>query len=281
MSKYRDDFILKRYPSDAIAACRAAMAKIGWRLGAQTEVSLTALQTPQAMSFGNPVTVQISVTDAGNGSTQLALHGSNLGFGPIQSRHVKSQVQLLRQAIEQAAAQPAEPRGKFTRQVIVNDERLSDGILAGLEREYGLRIGDGRYWYDSACGAWGRPGEPAAGFVLAGLNLGGLLRADASNGDTGVFINGRQLHTADVMRLQQLVGQVWPGRWWLDALGNFGMEGSPVVGNLWVVARQRTAPNRGGSHTAPAGGVTVGGEGGFLYAQGRDALGNPFSAWSG
>jgi hypothetical protein len=39
--------------------------------------------------------------------------------------------------------------------------------------------------------------------------------------------------------MQQLVGQVWPGRWWVDAQGNFGLEGGPPVGNLVALARSR------------------------------------------
>jgi hypothetical protein len=54
---------------------------------------------------------------------------------------------------------------------------------------------------------------------------------------TGVFINGRELHPLDVQGLQQLIGQVLPGRWWVDAQGNYGLEGGPPLGNLMVLAR--------------------------------------------
>jgi hypothetical protein len=280
MSNYQAEFMLNWPLSDGLQLCRSAVQAIGWRITAQQSNTLTVLQTPQGMSFGSPVTVQITLAEADSGSTRLTLNGSNFGLGPIQSGHVKSQVQLLRQSIEQAATQPPQSSGTFTRSVIVNEERVSDETLQALERRYGLRIDDGSYSYDSASGAWGQHGQPTMGFVLPGLNLGGLLRADASNGNTGVFINGRQLHTLDMLRLQQLVGQVWPGRWWVDARGNFGPEGGPLLGNLWMVAQLRSAPSGGSSRTSSVSGVTVGGEGGFLYAQGRDALGNPFSTWS-
>jgi hypothetical protein len=61
------------------------------------------------------------------------------------------------------------------------------------------------------------------------------LREDASHGDTGVFINGRQLHRVDVARLMQL-GPVNKGRCWMDAQGNIGLEGQPAFGNVWVAA---------------------------------------------
>jgi hypothetical protein len=193
------------------------------------------------------------------------LHGSNFGLGPIQSSHVRRQVQALQQSIEQAASRSAEPAARaYSRSVFVNGEPVSDEELARLELG-GVRVQDGCYWYDRVCGAWGLEGCPTAGFIQPGFSLGGPLRADASNGQTGVFI----------------VGGVMPGRWWVDAQGNFGLEGGPLVGNLWWLAQQRNAVAGRSSRTSSASGVTAGGEGGFVYAQGRDALGNPFSAWSG
>ena len=162
MSKHHDEVFLKHDPSHTIAVCRSAVAKIGWRLGGQSNLTLTALQTPQGMSFGNPVTIEITLTDAGNGSTCLTLNGSNIGFGPIQSHHVKSQVLLLRQAIEQVAAQPepVQSSSNFTRQVTIIDEHISDETLTRLQQKYGLRINDGHYWYDNASGVGRSPFRP-------------------------------------------------------------------------------------------------------------------------
>jgi hypothetical protein len=128
------------------------------------------------------------------------------------------------------------------RQVFINGTRLSDTTISDLEQRFGERMRDGRYWYDSMCGAWGVEGGPAIGITNAGLNLGGQLRADASSGDTGVFINGRELHYLDLIALQQLVGgYVQPASYWVDAYGNCGFEGGPVLGNL-----VQAAYNRGG-----------------------------------
>jgi hypothetical protein len=113
------------------------------------------------------------------------------------------------------------------------------------------------------CGAWGIQGGPTLGFLQAGLAIGGALQSNALNGDTGVFINGRQLHRLDVVSLQQL-GPVLPGRYWVDAMGNFGFEGGLKLGNLWMLARQRHATNpgsSGGAWAAHSGNVTVMGDG--------------------
>jgi hypothetical protein len=124
------------------------------------------------------------------------------------------------------------------RSVTVNRVRLSDSRVAELEQQYRVRVQDGAYWYDRASGAWGRDGGPTAGWILPGLDLGGPLPADASRGNTGVFINGRELHLLDVAALMRFM-PVYRGRWWVDAQGNFGAEGGPVLGNLWVLAQQR------------------------------------------
>lgn len=127
--------------------------------------------------------------------------------------------------------------------VIVNGKRLSARDIESLARKYNIRANDGEYWYDRRNGSWGRQGGPAEGFIMAGLKLGGPLKPDASNGDTGVFINGRQLHRVDVMRLMQIV-PVYQGRYWMDAQGFMGLEGQPALINIWALAAQAQGGGR-------------------------------------
>ena len=91
------------------------------------------------------------------------------------------------------------------------------------------------------------------------LALGGALRRDASNGNTGVVINGRELHWLDVSRLQQ-VTPVYRGSYWMDASGNFGLLGGPLMGNLWALS-QRSGGRREGilSTYDKTGAVVIGG----------------------
>lgn len=107
------------------------------------------------------------------------------------------------------------------RTVFINGVQIPESSLQAMEQRYGFTIQEGRYWYDNQTGLWGMEGGPGLGFILPGLELGGPLKANASNGHTGVFVNGRELHTVDVMRLQTL-GPVYRGRYWLDAYGYFG-----------------------------------------------------------
>lgn len=124
--------------------------------------------------------------------------------------------------------------------VVVNGQTLSAATLQLLQQRVGP-MPAGRWWYDACTGAWGPEGGPTAGWVAPCLPLPGPLRANASGGGhgalTGVFINGRELHPQDVIRLHQALGKpVWHGRWWADALGRFGpmLAGFklPAINNL-------------------------------------------------
>lgn len=137
--------------------------------------------------------------------------------------------------VPQAATLPVE------RKVSVNGQRLDDATLMQLQLAYGA-IPDGAYWYDAACGAWGVIGQPAAGFIAAGLALPGPLPADASGTGSGWFVNGRELHASEAAGLAPL--GLTAGRYTLDAFGNLGKDGQLLL-NLAALAQQ---PSQGGPH---------------------------------
>jgi len=117
--------------------------------------------------------------------------------------------------------------------VIVNGRVLSGDTVRDLERAYKTPITPGRYWYDAVSGAWGVEGAPIAGQLMPGLKLGGSLRADASRGTSGVFVNGRELTLAEVLALQQACrSPVERGRYWVNAQGLGGRENGPASFNL-------------------------------------------------
>ena len=133
------------------------------------------------------------------------------------------------------------------RRVIINAVRLPDSNVVGLERQFRISLVNGDYWYDKGSGAWGQAGGPTLGFTLPGLNVGGRLQANASQGNTGVFINDRELHQYDVQALMTLM-PVYQGRFWMDGQGYFGVEGGPAVGNLWLIA-QAAGQRAGGARS--------------------------------
>ncbi len=165
------------------------------------------------------------------------------------------------------------------RQIVVNRVPLTEAEIAAVESQYGVRLAEGSFWYDRACGAWGLEGGPSVGFVMPGLQVGGTLRADSSNGNTSVFINGRELHPYDVMALQQYL-PVQAGRYWVDGDWNCGYEGGPALFNLALLMRARGGAGGAWSHTTKGftNNTTVGGDGdGFMYVSGKDHHGNSYS----
>lgn len=143
-----------------------------------------------------------------------------------------------------------------TRHVIVNGAELDSKALAALDQVARTRVPDGDYWYDARCGACGAKGGPTAAFLPASLAFAPM-KADASGGGsgraTGVFVNGRELHLADCQALSRL-GAILPGRYWLDANGNWGVEGTDVpLGNL-VQAASAMSPTGPGYNRSTLGG---------------------------
>jgi len=144
------------------------------------------------------------------------------------------------------------------RQIVVNGQLLDGAGLAvieSLEAQYGVRLPDGRYWYDAQVGLWGREGEGTSGLIAASLLLGGSLRPDASGGGTGVFVNGRELAPQEVGYLSRCLA-VPPGRYWLNAQGIAGVEGGPPEVDL--VAACRTAAQAHGAGGDPWYGSVIG-----------------------
>lgn len=150
-----------------------------------------------------------------------------------------------------AAAGSTVATGK--RSVVINEKRLSDEELARAEQTYRVRIPDAEYWYDRTLGAWGPKGGPTMGFIAPGLELGGPLQPNASGGGTGVFVNGRALHPADLAALQQITGPIAPGRYFITAQGLAGYEGGPPQWDLAAMAAQSRGGAGGGSNTWQSG----------------------------
>jgi hypothetical protein len=160
--------------------------------------------------------------------------------------------------------------------VIVNDVPLSTDTVAAL-RASGLNVVDGNYWYDRTSGFYGYKGGPAAGMISAGLNLGGPLKPDCSNGTSGFFVNGRQLTIPEAAALVRTL-HAPQARYALDADMNFGFEGRPPAFNLRQLAMQaqqqqepqqqhKSLSERGMLYTPPVVVPGVGASGdGFSYS---------------
>jgi hypothetical protein len=88
----------------------------------------------------------------------------------VMTRYV---VSIITAALMSASALAQDKAGR----VIVNGQALPAKTVQELEKAYQV---------------------PIAGQMMPGLRLGGALRANASRGDSGVFINGRELTKREV-----------------------------------------------------------------------------------
>ncbi|KAL1350402.1 hypothetical protein AAHE18_06G021500 [Arachis hypogaea] len=82
--------------------------------------------------------------------------------------------------------------------VTVNGHPISDRVLKKAEKLAGP-IQPGNYWYDFRAGFWGVMGGPCLGIIPPFIDEFNYPLSDkCSGGNTGVFVNGRELHLKDL-----------------------------------------------------------------------------------
>lgn len=164
----------------------------------------------------------------------------------------------LTRSTQRTTARSPKPERKRSR-IYVNDQELPLATVNQLEAAYRTPIAPGRYWYDPVSGLWGYAGGPAAGQISAGLDLGGRLKAKASGGGTGIYVNGRELHPLERAYLVRTYGahNVKRGRFWMNARGVGGYEGQRASFDLGAGARSQRRSLTGGYSVT--GGVLGGG----------------------
>ncbi|XP_066325462.1 protein ENHANCED DISEASE RESISTANCE 4-like [Miscanthus floridulus] len=97
--------------------------------------------------------------------------------------------------------------GNGRAKVFINGYPISDRAVRKAEKIAGP-IYPGEYWYDYGAGFWGVMGQPCLGMIppyIAEFNY--PMPKNCAGGNTGVFINGRELHQKD---LDLLVGRGLP-----------------------------------------------------------------------
>lgn len=82
--------------------------------------------------------------------------------------------------------------------VFVNGQLISDRLVKKAEKKAGP-IRPGSYWYDSRAGFWGIMGQHCLGIIPPFIEEFSIpIPRNCSSGDTGVLVNGRELHQKDL-----------------------------------------------------------------------------------
>ncbi|XP_020216163.1 extra-large guanine nucleotide-binding protein 1 isoform X2 [Cajanus cajan] len=93
----------------------------------------------------------------------------------------------------------------------------------------------GSYWYDKASGFWGKEGQPPSEIISPQLDVGGRLHRHASNGNTKVTINDREVTNKErfILKLAGVPCEGTPN-FWLNYDGSYREEGQKNDrGRIW------------------------------------------------
>ncbi|CAH9123681.1 unnamed protein product [Cuscuta epithymum] len=130
-----------------------------------------------------------SSLESGESSTgdQISSNKTSGSFFAIAKKSFKSNKQVV----------DSDKRGDVT----INGHLILDEFIKKAEKVAG-KINPGHYWYDFRAGFWGVMGGPCLGIIPPYIEeFNYPMPENCAGGNTGVFVNGRELHNKDMQLL--------------------------------------------------------------------------------